>query len=60
LNLYRYVLDPATFRDLSKPVGALDQTRLDRFKERYDAFDDPEIPKFHYGGAVYKLNPVDP
>ncbi len=54
------MLDPATFRDLSKPVGALDQTRLDRFKERYDAFDDPEIPKFHYGGAVYKLNPVDP
>ena len=41
--------NPGTFRDLSKPVGALDQARLSRFKERYDAFDDPEIPKFHYG-----------
>ena len=23
--------------------------QLERIKERYDAFDDPEIPKFHYG-----------
>ena len=41
--------DPKTFRDLSKPVGALNEKRLERFEERYDAFDDPDIPKFHYG-----------
>ena len=41
--------DPATYRDLSKPVGALNEARLARFRERHDAFDDPEIPKFHYG-----------
>ena len=41
--------DPKTYRDLGKPVGALTESRLERIKERYDAFDDPEIPKFHYG-----------
>ncbi|EDV29760.1 uncharacterized protein TRIADDRAFT_52484 [Trichoplax adhaerens] len=38
--------DPKTFRDLSKPVGALNQDRLSQLKERYD--DMPE-PKFLYG-----------
>eukprot|EP01132_Coremiostelium_polycephalum_P009076 gene9076-11116_t len=38
-----------TFRDLSKPIGALDEKRLELFKERYDSFDDPVIPKFFYG-----------
>ena len=28
---------PSTFRDLSKPMGALDPARLARFRERYDA-----------------------
>ena len=37
------------YRDLSKPVGAQEPTRLARFQERFDAFDDPDIPKFHYG-----------
>ena len=41
--------NPRTYRDLGKPVGALSERRLERIKERYDAFDDPEIPKFHYG-----------
>ena len=41
--------DPKTYRDLGKPVGALTKSRLERIKERYDAFDDPDIPKFHYG-----------
>ena len=27
--------DPATFRDLSKPVGALEEKRLAFFRERY-------------------------
>eukprot|EP00854_Cymbomonas_tetramitiformis_P003224 gene3224-4068_t len=41
--------DPNTFRDLTKPIGALNPERLQKFLERYDAFDDPVIPKFHYG-----------
>lgn len=41
---------PSTFRDLSKPVGALDEKRLQFFMERYDTLTaDPDIPPFHYG-----------
>ncbi|XP_039138375.1 LOW QUALITY PROTEIN: BEACH domain-containing protein C2-like [Dioscorea cayenensis subsp. rotundata] len=41
--------DPASYRDLSKPIGALNPERLSKFQERYSSFDDPIIPKFHYG-----------
>lgn len=43
--------NPATFRDLSKPVGALDAKRLSFFQERYEGMrDDPDgVPPFHYG-----------
>ncbi|XP_020591870.1 BEACH domain-containing protein C1-like, partial [Phalaenopsis equestris] len=41
--------DPSSYRDLSKPVGALNPERLKKFQERYSGFDDPVIPKFHYG-----------
>lgn len=41
--------DPHNFRDLSKPMGALNPTRLDEYWERYNSFDDPVIPKFLYG-----------
>ncbi|KAH3744075.1 protein FAN [Pelomyxa schiedti] len=37
---------PETFRDLSKPVGALNPARLAKFRERYDEMPDP---KFFYG-----------
>ncbi|KAJ3182617.1 Neurobeachin-like protein 1 [Geranomyces variabilis] len=39
------------YRDLSKPIGALDEARLQGFLERYEAFSDPSghIKKFHYG-----------
>ena len=37
------------FRDLSKPVGALNPDRLGKVVERYEAFEDPIIPRFHYG-----------
>lgn len=44
----------ATFRDLTKPVGALDQKRLDYFLERFNSMTpgDPENgipPPFMYG-----------
>ena len=32
-----------------QPVGALNPDRLAKFQERYSSFDDPIIPKFHYG-----------
>jgi hypothetical protein len=40
-----------TFRDLSKPVGALNPARLQRFIERRRGFEDPsgETPSFLYG-----------
>ena len=41
--------NPATFRDLSKPVGALNPERAARFRERYAGWDDPAVPPFHYG-----------
>ena len=42
--------DPKVYRDLSKPIGALgDPKRSQQFVERYEAFEDPVTPKFHYG-----------
>lgn len=42
-----------------QPIGALNPERLKKFQERYSTFEDPIIPKFHYGshyssaGTVY-------
>uniref|UniRef100_F6HHR6 BEACH domain-containing protein n=1 Tax=Vitis vinifera TaxID=29760 RepID=F6HHR6_VITVI len=36
-------------RNLSKLAGALNPDRLIKFQKRYSSFDDPVIPKFHYG-----------
>ena len=41
--------NPATFRDLKKPIGALNQSRLMEIMERYNNFDDVDVPKFMYG-----------
>ncbi|KAJ3163233.1 Neurobeachin-like protein 1 [Geranomyces michiganensis] len=43
--------DLSVYRDLSKPIGALDDARLQGFLQRYEAFSDPSgrIKKFHYG-----------
>ena len=40
-----------TFRDLSRPIGALNLERKRQFQERYDSFDADVagVPKFHYG-----------
>ncbi|MGH0121336.1 UNVERIFIED_CONTAM: hypothetical protein FKN15_032979, partial [Acipenser sinensis] len=40
------LMNPETFRDLSKPVGALNEERLERLLERYRDMPDP---KFMYG-----------
>nr|XP_010908800.1 BEACH domain-containing protein C2 isoform X2 [Elaeis guineensis] len=59
--------DPASYRDLSKPIGALNPDRLKKFQERYSCFDDPVIPRFHYGShyssagtVLYYLVRVEP
>ncbi|XP_029129254.1 BEACH domain-containing protein C2 isoform X2 [Cajanus cajan] len=59
--------NPSSYRDLSKPVGALNPDRLKKFQERYTSFDDPVIPKFHYGShyssagtVLYYLVRVEP
>jgi len=41
--------DKANFRDLSKPVGALNPDRLEDFIERFESFADQTIPPFMYG-----------
>ncbi|KAL5112762.1 Lipopolysaccharide-responsive and beige-like anchor protein [Taenia crassiceps] len=52
--------EPANYRDLSKPVGALDPARKAFFDERYADWDDPTQPAFHYGThystAAFVLN----
>jgi hypothetical protein len=41
--------DKSNYRDLSKPMGALNPDRLKEFLERFRTFDDPMIPPFMYG-----------
>ncbi|XP_019441893.1 PREDICTED: protein SPIRRIG-like isoform X1 [Lupinus angustifolius] len=41
--------DPKTFRRLDKPMGCQTPEGEDEFRKRYDSWDDPEVPKFHYG-----------
>ncbi|XP_020512624.1 protein FAN isoform X2 [Labrus bergylta] len=47
---------PATFRDLSRPVGALNQERLDRLLSRYRGMPDPPFMYgSHYSSPGYVL-----
>ncbi|CAF3634388.1 unnamed protein product [Adineta steineri] len=39
---------PSTYRDLSKPIGALNPTRKSYFVEHYNNWDSDTIPAFHY------------
>ncbi|XWS25391.1 hypothetical protein CRYUN_Cryun27aG0064600 [Craigia yunnanensis] len=48
----------STFRDLSKPVGALDSKRLEMFEDRYRNFCDPDIPSFYYGSHYSSMGIV--
>ncbi|CAH8343338.1 unnamed protein product [Eruca vesicaria subsp. sativa] len=59
--------NPSSFRDLSKPIGALNPERLKKFQEQYSNFEDPVIPKFHYdshysnaGAVLHYLARVEP
>ena len=49
---------PSTFRDLTKPVGALNEQRLNYFRQRYESMhdmDDPFLYGTHYSAAGYVL-----
>uniref|UniRef100_A0AAX7SKG4 Neurobeachin n=1 Tax=Astatotilapia calliptera TaxID=8154 RepID=A0AAX7SKG4_ASTCA len=39
---------PANFRDLSKPIGALNPKRAAFFTERYESWEDDQTPPCHY------------
>ncbi|XP_076929295.1 protein SPIRRIG-like isoform X2 [Bidens hawaiensis] len=40
---------PETFRKLDKSMGCQTKEGEVEFRKRFDSWDDPEIPKFHYG-----------
>lgn len=40
---------PSNYRDLSKPIGALNPNRRAYFEERYNSWEHDSIPPFHYG-----------
>ncbi|KAJ3673307.1 hypothetical protein LUZ60_006681 [Juncus effusus] len=41
--------NPRSFRRLDKPMGCQTPEGEDEFCKRYDSWDDPDVPKFHYG-----------
>ncbi|KAA8550817.1 hypothetical protein F0562_002501 [Nyssa sinensis] len=41
--------DPKIFRRLDKPMGCQTLGGEEEFRKRYESWDDPEVPKFHYG-----------
>lgn len=43
-----------------QPIGALNSERLRKFQERYSSFEDPVIPKFHYGSHYSTAGTVGP
>ncbi|XP_047003519.1 neurobeachin [Schistocerca americana] len=51
---------PSNYRDLSKPIGALNPSRRAYFEERYASWEHESIPPFHYGThystAAFVLN----
>ncbi|XP_073985786.1 WD repeat and FYVE domain containing 3 bchs [Rhodnius prolixus] len=45
------LMDPTTFRDFTRPMGAQSPERLAQFNKRFKEWDDPhgETPPYHYG-----------
>ncbi|KAI3504354.1 hypothetical protein L1887_32955 [Cichorium endivia] len=59
--------NPLSYRDLSKPIGALNDERFKKLQERYSSCNNPVIPKYHYGShystastVLYYLMRVEP
>lgn len=48
--------DPKTFRDLSKPIGALNPERLEQLRQRYKYMDPPRyLYGTHYSAPGYVI-----
>eukprot|EP00742_Colponemidia_sp_Colp-10_P008007 GILJ01008639.1.p1 GENE.GILJ01008639.1~~GILJ01008639.1.p1 ORF type:complete len:1141 (-),score=180.40 GILJ01008639.1:233-3655(-) len=42
--------DESVYRDLSQTMGMIGgESRAEIFRDRYESFEDPVVPKFHYG-----------
>ncbi|XP_031487394.1 protein SPIRRIG-like isoform X2 [Nymphaea colorata] len=41
--------DPKIYRKLDKPMGCQTAEGEEEFRKRYENWDDPDVPKFHYG-----------
>ncbi|CAI9278052.1 unnamed protein product [Lactuca saligna] len=59
--------NPSSYRDLSKPIGELNDERFKKFQENYSSYNNPAIPKYHYGShystagtVLYYLMRVEP
>ncbi|XP_059134551.1 neurobeachin-like protein 1 isoform X2 [Peromyscus eremicus] len=61
--------NPTVFRDLSKPIGVVNEKNAKAMREKYETFEDPmgTIDKFHYGthysnsaGVMHYLIRVEP
>ncbi|KAL4567136.1 hypothetical protein LXL04_022710 [Taraxacum kok-saghyz] len=59
--------NPSSYRDLSKPIGALNDERFKKFQENCSSCNNPSIPKYHYashysnaGTVLYYLMRVEP
>ncbi|XP_072990380.1 protein SPIRRIG isoform X1 [Typha latifolia] len=46
---YLDLANPRTFRKLDKPMGCQTAEGEEEFRKRYESWDDPDVPKFHYG-----------
>ncbi|XP_044151242.1 neurobeachin-like protein 2 isoform X2 [Bufo gargarizans] len=61
--------NPEVFRDLSKPIGVVNERHAREVKEKYESFEDPTgtVDKFHYGthysnaaGVMHYMIRVEP
>lgn len=50
--------NPSVYRDLSRPIGALLDSKLKMLDDRYKSFIDPNIPPFHFGSHYSSVGTV--
>lgn len=48
--------DESIYRDLRLPMGAIGKERAEQFRQRFESWDDNDIPAFHYGEFTVGLN----
>jgi WD40 repeat protein len=50
--------NPSIYRNLNRPIGAQDDSRLKQLNDRYQCFVDPNIPSFHFGSHYSSVGTV--